>query len=269
MQHKLTVAGTMPNGRIPSVRGVKVENETEGVVFTATSEEDMQRLKRLLALQLAEFITREYEEKSLSDYIDAAHPYFLPGERQHILHKASLAMQKQSPANRTRYVENRLYTFLADSEMLSLEGFLNFRLKDYKELLKKTAKTAVELYLAEREYEEFITLLKYFVSTQVTEEPVLHVVAETGGRFSLYGKNGENVQSLCDAVAEWSDTTGMTEEDVLLSTLITAAPREITFHRIENVGNVQLLETVMKVFPGRVHMCERCPLCESGKKEEE
>lgn len=260
MQHKLTVAGSMPVKSIPSVRGITVENETGGVVFTAASAEDMQRLKRILALQLAEFITRDYEEKSLSDCIDAVHPYFLPGERQHILHRASLAMQKEPPANRTRFVENRLYTFLEASERLSLEGFLNFRLKEYRDLIKKTAKTAVEVYLAEREYEEFITLLKYFVSTQVTGEPVLHVVVEESGEFSLYGKNGENVEWLCDEFLDLNEEN-LRNEDIILSTLITAAPQEITFHHIERLGNVQLLETVMKIFPGKVHMCENCPLC--------
>ncbi|MBE7063628.1 MAG: hypothetical protein E7390_07605 [Ruminococcaceae bacterium] len=264
MQHKLTVAGSLPRKSIPSVRGVEVKNETDSVTFTAASEEDMQRLKRLLALQLADMITREYEEKSLSSYIDAAHPYFLPGERQHILHSARLAVQKQSPAKRAHYIENRLYSFLEESEVLSLEGFLNFRLKEYKELLKNAALTAVDVYLAEREYDEFITLLRYFVNTQPAGEPVLHVVTEENGRFRLLNRAGEDVRALCEEAARTGDAAGLTEEDILLSTLITVAPRTITFHRAQWLQNVQLLETVMKVFPGRVHICENCPLCEKN-----
>ncbi len=264
MQQKLTVAGALPGRSIPSVRGVEVESETDGVTFTAASEEDMKRLKRLLALQLADVITGEYEEKSLTAYIDAAHPYFLPGERQHILHAASLAMQKHPPARRAQYIENRLYAFLAESEVLSLEGFLNFRLKEYKALLKNAANTAVNVYLAEREYEEFITLLRYFVNTQTPGEPVLHVVVEADGRYALLNLRGENVGMLCGVTGE--SRAGLTEEDILLSTLITVAPEEITFHRVKHLQNIRLLETVMKVFPGRVHVCESCSLCDGSAK---
>ncbi len=266
MQHKLTVAGTMPGDRIPSVRGVNVESGTDSVTFTAASAEDMKRLKRLLALQLADVITREYEEKSLSAYIDEAHPYFLPGERQHILHLASLAMQRLPSERRTQYIENRLNAFLDDAESLSLDGFLTFRLKEYKLLLKKTALNAVESYLAEREYEEFITLLRYFVNTRPSEEPVLHIVAEQDGRFKLFDREGESLRILYGEEAEWGATEGLTEEDMLLSTLITVAPREITFHSVGNLQNARLLETVMKVFSGRVHVCDACPLCRPQKE---
>ncbi len=265
MQHKLTVAGTMPRESIPSVRGVVVKTESDGITFTAASEDDMKRLKRLLSLQLADVITREYEEKSLSTYIEKAHPYFLPGERQHILHLARLAMQKLPADKRTQYIENRLYNFLDGAENLSLEGFLNFRVKEYKALLKNTALGAVEAYLAEREYEEFITLLKYFVNTRPAGESVLHIVAKTNGGFSFFNCDGEPVEALYEELTEWKTAEMLTEEDLLLSMLITLAPIEITFHGVENLRNLRLLETVMKVFSGRVHVCEACSLCQSCK----
>ncbi len=265
MQHRLTVAGTLPRKSIPAIRGVEVENETDGITFTAASAEDMKRLKRLLSFSLADMITQEYEEKSLSDFIDEVHPYFLPGERQHVLRSASLAVQKMPPAERTHYIENRLYSFLADSEVLSLEGFVNFRLKEYKALLKKAATAAVDVYLAEKEYEEFITLLKYFIYTQPSTEPVLHVIAKEDGSFRLLNGDGEDIRTAFEDTLAAADAGGLTEDDLLLSTLITLSPQEITFHRVQNLQNARLLETVMKVFGGRVHVCEFCPNCKNEK----
>jgi len=266
MQHRLKVRGAIPRKSIPCVCGVEVENETDGITFTAASEEDMKRLKHLLAFELADMITQEYEEQSLSAYIEAAHPYFLPGERQKILHSARLAVQKTPPAQRAHYIENRLYSFLADSERLSLEGFVNFRLKEYRTLLKKAATAAVDVYLAQREYEEFITLLKLFVNTQDPRETALHVVAQPDGSYYLLNAEGEKLHPMFEETFGAGSAYALTEDDRLLSTLITLSPEEITFHQIENLQNARLLETVMKVFSGRVHVCEMCTICKNEKE---
>ncbi len=261
MQQRLKVRGSIPQKSIPRIGGVEVESDTEGITFTAEREEDMTRLKHLLALELADMITQDYEEKRLLDYIEEAHPYFLPGERQSVLRAARLAMQKTPPAQRAHYIETRLYSFLAGTERMSLEGFVNFRLKEYRALIKKAAESAVDVYLAKREYEEFITLLKIFVATQPTGEEVLHVVAEEDGSFRMLNHGGEDVRPICEEAFAADGAHALSEDDLLLSTLITLSPQEITFHRLKNIKNKRLLETVAAVFAGKVHICEGCDLC--------
>ncbi len=263
MQHRLTVCGTLPKESIPSVRGVTVEDDGEGLTFTADRGEDMQRLKRLLAFSLADMITRDYENKSLSDYIDKVHPYFLPGERQTVLRAASLAVGKTPPEKRMHYIEDRLYTFLTDAERFSLDGFMNFRLKEYKTLLKKAATAAVDVYLAEKEYEEFITLLKLYISGQEKREEAVHVVAEADGTYRILDKNGISLKEQCRQIFTEGEREELCEEDMLLSALLSLAPEEITFHNTKNLSAPRLLETLVRVFCGRVHVCEKCTICKS------
>ena len=161
-----------------------------------------------------------------------------------------------------QYIEKRLYHFLSHSAKLSLDGFVQFRLKEYTALLERAASAAVDVYLAEREYAEFITLLKLFVSTQPSLEAAVHVCAGKTGKYRLFGRDGEEIEKA--TYADLTDIETLTEEDVLLSVLITLAPREITFHGVQNIGNVRLLETVMKVFDGKVHICEMCTLCKNA-----
>ncbi len=262
MQHRLTVLGHIPKGNMPSVCGVEVESEEDATTFLAASEEDMERLKRILAFEIADSITNEYEEKKLEGFIAAAHPYFLPTERREVLHSAREAVQKMPTAARGEYIEKKLYHFLSHSARLSLDGFVQFRLKEYTALLKKAARAAVDVYLAEKEYAEFITLLQLFVCTGPSLIPAVHVLVhpEEGG-YTLLDGQGEEIET--SLYMDGNDMGALSEDDILLSTLITLSPQKLTLHGVQNLENVRLLETLMQVFEGRAHACRTCALCEN------
>ncbi len=262
MPHSLTVLGHIPDGDMPDVCGVEIEKDADGVTFTTASEDDMRRLKRILAAEMAEKITKEHEEKSLTAFITAAHPYFLPEERCEILEAARTAVSKTPPAVRTEFIERRLYHFLSHSSVLSLEGFVKFRLKEYTALLKKAATAAVDVYLAEKEYAEFITLLQLFISTRESGIAAIHVLC-ADGQYVLFSESGEKLPESFDEDF-WGDAP-LTEDDRLLSTLLTLVPQRVIFHGPLDIWNVRLLHTVMQVFEGRVHLCHTCALCKNPR----
>ncbi len=263
MQHRLSVTGTLPKESIPVLRGIEVEGNQSGITFTAASSEEMRSLKRMLSFSLADMITQEYEPKRLADMIDTAHPYLLPEERREVLKSASLAMQKLPANERTHYIENRLYTFLTDSEVLSIDGFVNFRLKDYKERLRTAAEEAAAVYMAEKEYEEFITLLKYFVYMQPSQLSVLHAIIKKDGSFRILNEEEEDVTDTLSADFVQADMGILSSDDLLISLLISLAPREIVLHGVQNFKNTNVPETVFKVFGRRVRLCEMCPICKN------
>ncbi len=261
MQHRLSVTGTLPKESIPVLRGIEVENDGGGITFTSTSPEEMKRLKRMLSFSLADLITGEYEKKRLSDIINAHHSYLAGEERREVLRHASLAMQSLPPTERTHYIEDKLYTFLKDSEVLSVEGFVNFRLKEYKERLSTAAEEAAAVYMAEKEYEEFISLLKYYVYMQPARMQLLHVVIGPEGAFRLYDSAFKDVTKRMKDEIKNEDTGMLSSDDLLVSLLITLAPQKIVLHRAENFQNKNVPETVFKVFGKRVRFCDTCALC--------
>jgi hypothetical protein len=50
-------------------------------------------------------------------------------------------------------------------------------------------------------------------------------------------------------------------EDLLISALITIAPREIIFHTGKTEGPQNTLETIKNIFSDRVTLCRGCELC--------
>ena len=73
-----------------------------------------------------------------------------------------------SDCPRTVYhsVHRALTSYLIFNDNLNLEGFVRFRTKDYWDFLCETVDSAADAYLINREYQEFIRLLRYFVELQ-------------------------------------------------------------------------------------------------------
>ena len=50
-------------------------------------------------------------------------------------------------------------------------------------------------------------------------------------------------------------------DDLLVSSLITFAPRKIIIHSSGRFRNKELMETIKNVFSGRVVICQGCDIC--------
>lgn len=81
----------------------------------------------------------------------------------------------------------------------------------------------------------------------------VHMIAEKDSSFSIYDENMERIseQWLMDLVDDHADGI-IKEEDLLISFLISAAPRQIIMHNISDIKNKELIDTIMQVFSGRV-----------------
>ena len=123
MQHMLSVTGNLCADKLPFVSGVQVSGARDNLVFQADSAENMQRLKRSLALSLANTIIEEYEGRYLEAYINKAYQNLDTMERQKVFCAAAEEMERTSPKQRAHYIENRLYAFLDTSDVLSIDGF--------------------------------------------------------------------------------------------------------------------------------------------------
>ena len=55
-------------------------------------------------------------------------------------------------------------------------------------------------------------------------------------------------------------------DDLLVSSLITLAPRKVTFHSVRYFKNKELLETIKNVFYNNVIICDGCCICQVNTK---
>jgi putative sporulation protein YtxC len=146
---------------------------------------------------------------------------------------------------------------------------VNFRLHSYIKELSETIERAIEVFITEREYNEFIKLLKYFVEIQECKLDVLHLMPLSDGKYLLLDNeknkvNGEFFEEIRADIAEGD----INYDDLLISTLITISPRKIYLHSLNSFANKELVRTITNVFSDRISICPGCELCSSNASVE-
>ncbi len=231
------------------------------------SQHDMVRYHAASAI--ADAIAFDIEREIVMRTVRRRYPYFDDAECGKIAALASGIMDHhgvegetdhKACANRRNNMLFRILDYLDSSNNLVIEGFVRFRLKNYLDEIRLSAEAAVDDYMVEREYNEFIRLLKYFVDIQEPKTDEVHVVVRQGGSFRLLDRDGKVVDNeYLEGIGPDLDDGEVDHEDLLMSALITVSPRKVVLHL---GGRSGAADTVRKVFEGRVSVCPGCRLCD-------
>jgi len=174
----------------------------------------------------------------------------------------------ESLFDRRENIRNTVAAYLEANDLLVIEGFVNFRLRAYQNELEKAVERAVDAFLTEREHKEFIRLLKYFVDTQEPRIEQLHVMLPASGTFQLYDAR-ENIISRNHLDGFMVDVANseINYEDLLISALVTIAPKKIILH----VPHPKLVQSICKtlenIFGRRLVICAGCMKCNSWQEK--
>ncbi len=235
--------------------------------FEAT--DDFFLLDRYLNV-LAEYIVDRYETRMVKQILEEQHRDLSTVCKREILKNIeSLSDDPQlGYTARKQVVLESVYDYLKEDRIMLLDGFVAFRLKGYEALLEQLCLRLREQYFAKREYEDFVALLKYFVSIQENRPELVHILVRPAGGYVLLDEEGKDMTA--ESFAEFLEGEFLlTEEaydDLLLSVLITLAPKNIQLHGKENVTNRELFHTILRVFDGKVTDCSGCEHCKEGNK---
>jgi len=238
-------------------------------------EEDARLLfKHFLANVITDVILNHWEEPLVREIIQENYYYFAEEDKD-LIYRGTLSHINQGRDGRKdgslrcivrkSRILQKVIEYLSGSNQIILDGFIKFRLKEYVNELREAADQAVDDFLIEREYREFIQLLRYFVEIQEPRYELVHIVIRDGKNYSLFDENlqGIKANSLEGCVMELSNNE-MSCDDLFVSMLITLSPRNITIHRAGETQIPLAVNTIVNVFEGRVSWCPGCQLCRSG-----
>jgi putative sporulation protein YtxC len=221
-------------------------------------------LKYRIADILSDFIVNDLQHMMIERIIEDEYFYFENEDReqirQEVLNAVFEGKESENRFNQLREkwhdpIRLRILEHLDTHNELIVEGFIRFRLKDFMKELIETVDKIVEELLVEREYNEFIKLLRYFVEIQEPKVREVHVLVDDDRRYILLDDSMRVINNdiLKELAREISDTE-MSYDDLLISSLITIAPSKITIHGCDKIKNTELLNTINKVFRGKVVM---------------
>lgn len=216
---------------------------------------------------IAEYIIDRYEIRFIKRLLSENHNYLAPAQKREVLKNIELFTDDPDIGYNARKqaILLSIYDYLKEDTTMLLDGFVSFRLKEYESILEEVIDRLIDNYVTQKEYEEFIGLLKYFVNIQEPRPKLTHIIVTIDGRYNLLDESGHNITSKClsDFVDEEDNLTEINYDDLLISMLITLAPEKLVIHGSENIKNKELFTTIKRVFDNNLTYCTGCDICAS------
>ena len=211
---------------------------------------------------IGEVVIEFYEEKILKQLINYNYFYFDEYEKNKILENCMQLIEPEM--YNTKLLDNKnIKEYVKENKAMILDGFVYFRLKAYLEYLDEVVDSGVNQFVIEKEYREFISLLRVYVESKVPEYNLLHLIYINGESILLDEKR--NIVSVSENIynAKYLSDISFSSNDFALNTLLCLLPRRIEIHLIDDED--EFINTSKLIFEGRVTICKDCDICKTYK----
>ncbi len=158
---------------------------------------------------------------------------------------------------------NKIIKCIDENNEININGFIRFRLRELLNDFEMIVDRVVERYMVEKEYNEFIKLLKYFVDVQENKIDEVNIIIDKLGNYTILdGQHNDIYDLFLDDLNDFNMSSMMVnKDDLLISGLITNSPNKIVIHGVKNSINVEIIETIKQVFENKVEFCCGCLDC--------
>ena len=211
---------------------------------------------------IGEVVIEFYEEKILKQLINYNYFYFDEYEKNKILENCMQLIEPEM--YNTKLLDNKnIKEYVKENKAMILDGFVYFRLRAYLEYLDEVVDSGVNQFVIEKEYREFISLLRVYVESKVPEYNLLHLIYINGESILLDEKR--NIVSVSENIynAKYLSDISFSSNDFALNTLLCLLPRRIEIHLIDDAD--EFINTLKLIFEGRVTICKDCDICKTYK----
>lgn len=211
---------------------------------------------------IGEVVIEFYEERILKQLINYNYFYFDEYEKNKILENCMQLIEPEM--YNTKLLDNKnIKEYVKENKAMILDGFVYFRLRAYLEYLDEVVDSGVNQFVIEKEYREFISLLRIYVESKVPEYNLLHLIYINGESILLDEKR--NIVSVSENIynAKYLSDISFSSNDFALNTLLCLLPRRIEIHLIDDED--EFINTLKLIFEGRVTICKDCDICKTYK----
>ena len=212
---------------------------------------------------LSLLVIDELEENLLNKLIFKNYFYFDSNERKQILNLC-FDINSFDFTNifdkKFNTLHNAFYEFLKENKSLTLDGFINFRIYNYINILDDIVSDAVNQYVVEKEYLEFISLLKLYINSQNSNCDFVHLIYSKNESI-LLDENKEIISVQNDILnRKYLSDISFSSNDYTLNALLTLLPRKIFIHLIDEKID-DFINTILSIFENKTHICQNCNIC--------
>lgn len=228
----------------------------ENVIIHYTGDLDnLPNFYNKLSNTFVSFIIKFYEPKLLESIIKSNYFYFSDYEQDIVLDKCLTYLEDKSSVEyqvRIEHIYIATLKYISNNKSMILSGFINFRLSNYMKILDYIVDTFVNELVVDREYKEFINLLKSYVNSKPSNINTVHFIYKSTDSVIL-DSNYKKIPFTDDiANLNYISDVSFSENDISLNTLLTLLPQKIIIH-LEKASD-EFIKTLICIFENRIEL---------------
>lgn len=230
---------------------------------TTNSLENKQCCINMMSELITYAIMNELQDKIIDRVLHDEYLHYPNEENKKVAYETykntnNTQIRGKNPLNKEEWelkIRERIIEYFNTDNIMMIDGFIRFRLKDFTKAVEENLELIFDNLLIEKEYNEFIKLLRYFVEIQEPKIDEVHVIMDNNKKFILMDSGYKKIDNeLLEDLAHELSMKDMNCDDLLISSLITIAPNKITIHNFEKINNNELLHTIDNIFTGKVFL---------------
>ncbi|KEI01652.1 putative sporulation protein YtxC [Clostridium botulinum] len=237
------------------------------------------KLKNKFSLYIANIIynivVKEFYREEMYSYLTDSYFFLKYEEMQEVINRSIEILSNSEKItdedtiycmNKKNDIIDKIKECIDENDTINIRGFITFRMKELRKDFECIVSKVVEKYMAKKEYDEFIKLLKYFVDVQESKIKELNIIIQDDGSYLIQDENKKDMmEDMFKELSGINSTQDVEDDDLIISGLITYCPENIIIYNKENSKNKEMINTIEEVFKGRVKFCEESKNCNKVK----
>lgn len=234
------------------------------------SGNDYTKFHTYISNSITKAIIEYCEEQIIYNTISLNYFYFNSYEKKKILENTlNLLDEEKNSKLRYDYINNEIFKNLLSTHSLHLQGIINFKLITYLNFLNTQIDIAVNKFLIDKEYLEFVNILKLYIKSESENSKTEHVHLIYKDKISIITDDNQNIISYNDNLrkAKYISDISFSSNDLALNTLLNLIPKSITIHLVDNYCD-EFINTLKLIFGEKVKVCQDCDICSIYKRKQ-
>ncbi|SFU28125.1 putative sporulation protein YtxC [Clostridium sp. DSM 8431] len=216
---------------------------------------------------LYEIVISKYKEKEMFQFLTDTYFFLKHDEILEVEEDIMKVLLRKEQINNDLFVYcnnkinsilDKIQSCMEENKEININGFLTFRMRELREDIECIIEKVVEGYLVEKEYKEFVKLLKYFVDIQESKIEKVNIYVEGDSTYKVTDGYDEDIfTSFLKDLSDCKLGIDANVEDIIISGLISNAPKSINIYGKDNCKNKEFIDTIINVFGDRVRTCAK------------
>lgn len=163
--------------------------------------------------------------------------------------------------DREHYLWADVLKYISYNKSILLDGFVTFRIANYIHCIDSIIDFSVNKFVINREYMEFIDMLKIYVASKPPETNLVHLIYVN--EESILLDSNRNIISLTKNNLDtcYLSDISFSSNDYALNSLLSLLPKKIIIHLISPKDD--FINTLQSIFSEAITICSDCVICKS------